>query len=205
MCGRYKFTRKEEIARYLDIEAEELENARTDNDDVRPIVLMPVVSNLEPRTLVGMRWGLIPSWAKKEGGKFPTWLNSTFNARSEEAAEKPAFRTAFKANRCLVPCDGFYEWTGEKGSKLKHYISLQSGDPMVFAGLWDKWRGPEGEVLSFTILTCEPNHFMSGIHNRMPVILAKPDFDRWLQGTPAEVKELMVPCPDSWLEEKAVV
>lgn len=204
MCGRYKFTLRDEVVRLLQVEEIDLGDTRPENDDVRPTTLEPVVASDAPHRLVGMRWGLIPPWTKTEEGKLPAWVQKTFNARSEDAAEKPAFRGAFKAKRCLVPCDGFYEWTGDKGKKQKHFIGRADGAPMVFAGLWEHWNNPSGELVrSFTILTCEPNTLMAQLHNRMPVILDPSAFDQWMAGTVAEAQALCTPCPDAWLKTEA--
>ena len=130
-----------------------------------------------------LRWGLVPFWAKDAKLGF-----STFNARSEEASKKPAFSKALKARRCLVPADAFYEWKRIDAKTEQPYaIALKSGEPCVFAGLWERWQPRKGSALeTFTILTTEPNELMKPIHNRMPVILAARDYSRWLDvGDPA--------------------
>ena len=111
--------------------------------------------------MVDMRWGLVPIWWKKSLKDLP----STFNARSETAHEKPMFRTAFKRNRCLVPASGFYEWKRSGKEKQPYHIAMASGEPMTFAGLWERWEDPESgeEVRSCTILTTGPNDFMAEI------------------------------------------
>ncbi|MBI5758349.1 MAG: SOS response-associated peptidase, partial [Planctomycetales bacterium] len=121
------------------------------------------------RELVTLRWGLVPSWAKDAKIGY-----SLINARSETVANKPAFRSPFRRRRCLIPADGFFEWQAVPGSKTKqpHYITLQGGQPFAFAGLWERWIGPDGNPLeSCSIITTEPNELMKTIHNRMPVIL----------------------------------
>ncbi|WP_414541234.1 SOS response-associated peptidase [Nostoc sp. CCY0012] len=123
-----------------------------------------------------LRWGLIPSWAKDAsmGAKL-------INARAETVAEKPAFRSAFKHRRCLVLADGFFEWQRQNGKKQPFYFRLVDGQPFGFAGLWEKWRSPEGEeITSCTILTTAANELLQPIHERMPVILAPQDYDLWL-------------------------
>jgi len=122
-----------------------------------------------------LRWGLIPSWAKDK-----TMGNSMINARAETVAEKPAFRSAIKYRRCLVLASGFYEWKEEGGRKAS-YIVLRDGSPMVFAGLWESWKSPEGEVTeSCAILTTSSNKLMESLHERMPVILHREEFALWL-------------------------
>lgn len=126
--------------------------------------------------LKSMRWGLIPSWAKDE-----TIGNKLINARSETIAEKPSFRSAFKRRRCLIPASGFYEWKTENGIKQPWYISLVSGEPMAFAGLWETWNSKEGEgIESCCIITTAANSFMEPIHDRMPATLNPEQWPLWL-------------------------
>jgi len=140
-----------------------------------------------------MKWGLIPHWAKDDKLQY-----STFNARAEEFTTKPAFRDAWaRGQRCLVVTDGFYEWKklDAKGRLKQPYaIAMADGDAqMVMAGLWAKWKSPTSgeEVLSCTILTCEPNNAMGELHDRMPVILAENDCPKWLGEEPASEQELI--------------
>ena len=114
-----------------------------------------------------MRWGLIPSWAKDKSIGY-----KMINARAETVAERPSYRTALQRRRCLVIADGFYEWQREGKARRPMRITLQSGEPFAFAGLWETWRDPEGERLqSCTIITTTPNDLVRPIHDRMPVIL----------------------------------
>lgn len=123
-----------------------------------------------------MRWGLIPSWAKD-----PSIGNKLANARGETIAEKPSFRSAFKFRRCIVPASGFYEWKTEKGIKTPWYISLKSGEPMAFAGLWETWKPKDGDVIeTCCLITTGANSLMEPIHNRMPVILSPDQWNIWL-------------------------
>jgi putative SOS response-associated peptidase YedK len=128
------------------------------------------------RAVKERKWGLIPSWSKD------TKLAATMiNARSETIATKPAFRSAVKKRRCLVPSTGFYEWTGAAKAKQPWLIEFENDEPMIFAGIWETWKSPEGEeVESCSILTTAANEFMSEVHDRMPVILAKQNWDFWL-------------------------
>jgi putative SOS response-associated peptidase YedK len=148
------------------------------------------------------RWGLIPFWAKD-----PAIGNRMINARAETVAEKPAYRNAFKRQRCLVPVDGFYEWQKTKAGKVPHWIHAADGGVLTFAGLWECWR-PEGAepVHSFTILTTAPNATMAPIHDRMPVVVAEPDRARWLDPrAPAEaLRELMRPFREDGLAARPV-
>ena len=135
-----------------------------------------------------LRWGLVPSWAKdvKIGYKMT-------NARVETVAEKPSFRSALRQRRCLVLADGYYEWRREGKDKIPMYIRLGSRDPFAFAGLWETWRGSEGEPLSTcTILTTVAHAELQAIHHRMPVIL-DPDRERlWLDREVTDPEQLLL-------------
>lgn len=146
--------------------------------NIAPTQTAPVITNDSPREAVMYRWGLIPSWAKDAslGGKM-------INARSESVEEKPAFRTAFKRRRCIVPMTGFYEWRKlDDNSKQPLYIYRKDSPFMGVAGLWEVWKEPETgeEIRTYTILTTSANPFMQQFHDRMPVILKPEDYERWL-------------------------
>jgi putative SOS response-associated peptidase YedK len=145
-----------------------------------------------------MRWGLVPWWAKDAKIGY-----STFNARADSMATKPAFRDARKrGQRCLVVTAGFYEW--RKSDKQPFAIAMSDDDLMVMAGLWDEWRSPAGErVKSCTVITTEPNDAVGALHDRMPVILEEQDWPKWLgeePATEAELKALLVPCASEQLK-----
>ncbi len=111
------------------------------------------------------------------------------NAKSEEIATKPMFRSAYRSRRCLVPIDGFFEWQDihSTGKNKKPYaIALKSGKPFASAGLWETWRDPENDIniRTFTIAKTDANEMMSKIHDRMPVLLDPSDYDRWLSDEP---------------------
>lgn len=133
----------------------------------------------ERREFAWLRWGLIPSWAKD-----PKLAASMINARSETAAEKPAFRSAFKSRRCLILVDSYYEWMKDGKKKVPIEYRRPDRQPFAFAGLWETWRGPEGSFdppwQSGTILTTSANELASAVHDRMPVILHEADYDQWL-------------------------
>ena len=133
------------------------------------------------RELLSMRWGLVPFFWKKPLKEMP----ATFNARAETVSEKPMFRDAFRLRRCIIPASGFFEWTGEKGSKTPHLFTAADGSPVLaFAGVWDRWRNPEGdEVLSATVIVSGASEWMIPYHDRMPVLLSGADIDGWLEGT----------------------
>ena len=148
----------------------------------------PVISNQQPEEIQLFQWGLIPSWAKDNSIK-----KNTLNARIETINEKPAFRNVAN-NRCLVLCDGFYEWKwlDPKGkAKQKYLLTLPHNKAFAFAGIWSEWVDKSsGEIIhSYSILTTQAEGLMSEIHNsknRMPIILAKEHEKEWLQG--AELK-----------------
>jgi len=128
------------------------------------------------RRLKLRRWGLIPSWAKDAAVG-----NKLNNARGESVAEKPSFKSALKTRRCLIPASGFYEWHTENGVKQPYFISLKSGEPMAFAGLWESWQPADGEAVeSCCIITTSANAIMEPIHERMPVVLDAEQWPLWL-------------------------
>jgi putative SOS response-associated peptidase YedK len=163
------------------------------NVDVRPTQRSPIIRRAHDSTHLECalaRWGLVPAWAKDL-----SFGNHCINARSETLATQPSFRAAFKARRCLVPVDGFYEWSGPKGRRSRWRISLKDGAGLFsVAGLWEWWRNPEsGEgVETYTIITTAANEAIAKLHDRMPVILRRQDEERWLDPT-ASGKELLVP------------
>ncbi len=123
-------------------------------------------------------WGLIPSWAKSK-----EFAAKMINARCETVAEKPSYRAAFRSRRCLIPANGFYEWEKlSKGTKQPWLIRVQDMPLFAFAGLWESWKSPDGDIIeSCTILTTTASNSISFIHPRMPVILDPSDYDAWLR------------------------
>jgi putative SOS response-associated peptidase YedK len=153
--------------------------------NVAPTQPVPVVRLGEKgRELSILRWGLIPSWSKDAKASF-------INARAETAADKPAFRTAFRRRRCLMPADGFYEWQQAGGRKQPWYFRLAGGQPFAFAGLWETSNGPDGVVQSCALLTTKANETVRPVHDRMPVVLAPADFGHWLEPTTSELAALL--------------
>jgi putative SOS response-associated peptidase YedK len=162
--------------------------------NVAPTQTVPVVRQTpEGRAAANMRWGLIPSWAKD-----PSIGNRSINARCETAATKPSFRSAFKHRRCLVPANGFYEWKAARPRKQPFVVRPKSEGLFAFAGLWEGWRDGDGDSLeTFTILTTAANDLLRPCHDRMPVIVAREDFDTWLDTARADtdVARLFEPFP----------
>jgi len=184
MCGRFSLVNAEESMRRL-FEYDGPALNLPPRYNIAPSQKVPVVKAGKEggRSLAMMRWGLIPSWAKDAAIG-----NKMINARAETVAEKPAFRSAFRHRRCLVPADGFYEWKKLDGTKQPYRIGLEGDAPFAFAGLWEVWDGPEGAVRSFTIVTTDASAAIADIHDRMPVILPPRHFAGWIaEDTPPEV------------------
>lgn len=156
-----------------------------------------------------MRWGFIPHWYKK-----PNDGPLLINARAETLAEKPAFRDAARARRCLVPVTGFYEWTkGADDARLPWYFSTPDGSPLVLAGLWQAWtpkdaEGDDAPLLTVAIVTTGASEWMSETHNREPVFVAEADWATWLGESDAKAAPLMHAAPDGtyqrWRVDRAV-
>jgi putative SOS response-associated peptidase YedK len=183
MCGRYSLTTAPEAMRRLfDLDGPGLNLEPRYNiapTQQAPVIRRPIDAADAGREMIMMRWGLVPSWSK-DG---PDSRYSMINARAETVAEKPAYREAFRRRRCLVPADGFYEWQKVAGGKQPWRFTLASGDPFLFAGLWESWRKPDGsDLLSFTIVVTDANRLVSKIHDRMPVILDAANAAAWLAG-----------------------
>jgi len=200
MCGRYTLVAGDEelIAEFGLDSCDHVAPSR----NICPTQLTPVIRVREldlKRELKRLRWGLIPSWSKD-----PSSAYKMINARSEEAAAKPAFRDAVRRRRCLIPCTGFYEWKAVEGApkkaKKQAFLFRVEGErPFAMGGIWEPWRGPSGEAIeSFTILTTNANHIVSPIHDRMPVIIDPRDYEEWLDPRmlePKRIQELL--CTDA--------
>ncbi len=174
-------------------------------EEAAPEEAAPVARGDGPvRALEQMRWGLVPSWAED-----PKIGDRLINARAESVAGKPAFKTAFRKRRCILPADGFYEWQAVKGRKQKQpmFIHRRDGEPIAFAGLWEVWRDhavPDAPwLLSCAIVTTRANAKMAPIHDRMPVMLPEVAWDTWLDtriDDNARLEALLVPPPDDIIE-----
>jgi putative SOS response-associated peptidase YedK len=175
------------------------EMAITPHYNIAPSQSAPVVRMVEgQRILVSARWGLMPSWAKEED-KLP----QPINAKAETAAIKPMFRQAYRRSRVLVPADAFYEWKVVAGKKQPFLIHMKDRSPFGMGGLLEHWGAPEGEILTFTILTTSANDLMKGIHERMPVIIQPEDYKTWLDPLLTDVSKIqtfIAPYPDRLME-----
>jgi len=179
MCGRFAFySPSEATAALFGVSGSFAVEPRY---NIAPTQFIAAIRNSEEsgRELTMLRWGLIPSWAKD-----PSIGNRMINARAETVAEKPSFRAAYRRRRCLLLADGFYEWKKEGDTKTPYFISLTSGAPFAFAGLWENWQSKETDesIQSTTIITTAANEFMATMHHRMPVVLQPDTADRWLAG-----------------------
>ena len=191
MCGRFvSSSTADDIAKYFDADAvSEQAIDQSPNFNTAPTNdVFVVFVDGDTRRLDTFHWGLVPRWAKdlKIGNKL-------INARAETVAEKPAFRSAFKRRRCILPVDGFYEWAKPEiadEKKQPYFIHRPDNEPYAFAGLWEEWKGSLGDasaedaeevtVRSVTIITGSPNEKMSEIHHRMPVMLPPDAWSEWL-------------------------
>lgn len=153
-----------------------------------------VVSRDGQRHLAPMRWGFLPHWYKS-----PTDGPLLINARAETLAEKPAFRQAARARRCIIPASGFYEWVKDaQGQRLPWYIHPQGAALFAFAGVWQVWEGQGAQThVTCAIVTCAANAGLAHIHHRMPVILAPEDWGLWLGEAGKGAAVLMRPAPDA--------
>ena len=178
MCGR--FVQAQDAASYAEHfgAAVAVPEALAPSWNVAPTDRVYAVAEHDgARRLGSFRWGLIPWFARdtKAGTRH-------INARVETAATAASFQDSFARKRCLIPADGFYEWERlESGGKLPHFIHAADGAPLALAGLWASWTAPGGERLTTcTILTTRPDALVAPIHDRMPVILERAAWERWL-------------------------
>ncbi len=203
MCGRSSLTKNEkEIEKRFNSTFYSDELVRYNplpSYNVAPSHLHPVITNQDPNHINLYKWGLIPFWAKDEKIAY-----KMINARKETVLEKNAFRKSMESRRCIVPFDGFYEWKREGKTKRPFYVTTNNVDIFTVAGLWEKWisKSTGDPVFTFTILTQEPNDFMSNIHDRMPAILLPEQEQTWLDMSlsPQEALKIIEPYPDEWMQ-----
>ncbi len=187
MCGRFTLrTPESEIAALFDVEESVDLPLRFNIAPTQAVAVVRCRDDSSARELAMLHWGLIPAWAKdaKIG-------NRMINARSETAAVKPSFRSAFRRRRCLIPADGFYEWQKTPDGKQPFYIRMQDERPFGFAGLWERWDRGDEPIESCTILTTEASERLRPLHDRMPVIVSPEDYARWLDPRLEQAEDLM--------------
>jgi putative SOS response-associated peptidase YedK len=199
MCGRFVgFRRLEELQQYFPIERAACEV--TANYNVAPSQqVLAIVKRDAQNWLDRFHWGLVPFWAKDQSVG-----NRMINARAETLAVKPSFRDAFRKRRCLILADGFYEWKGTQGRKQPMFLTLASGSPFAFAGIWETWSPPgstQSVYPSCAIITTAASASVRAIHPRMPAIL-KPDvFEDWLSPSNQDAEQLARLLNDGLLTE----
>jgi len=199
MCSRYNLTTPPEAVRaYFSYSDTPNFPARYNIAPTQPI---PVVclDKQGVRRFRLMRWGLLPPFVK-DPKSFPTLIN----ARSEEVLTKPSFRNAMRWRRCLIPADGFYEWTGPKGKRRPFLLRPREPRLIAFAGLYERWRDPQGgELDTVVILTCPANRLVSELHDRMPVVLDPQHYETWLDvktNTTEDALAVLKPAADELFE-----
>jgi len=182
MCGRFTLTYRERVrlAEEMGVLVEQVPPDYRPRYNIAPtdshLILRKRYEDLEVLTA---KWGLVNSWATDAKR-----AAAQINARAESLARLPAFREAFQKRRCLVPADGFFEWTGDKALRRPIWFHRLEGGLLYFAGLYESWQRQPGEwERTFTIVTTTPNSLIAPIHDRMPVILPEEAIDEWLFGS----------------------
>lgn len=205
MCGRMTMTHPNDAMAQLfeAAPANDLPDAPTYNLCPTQSVGV-VVSGEAGRAFRPMRWGFVPQWYKKSNGG-PLLIN----ARAETIAEKPAFRAAVRARRCLIPATGFYEWVKDaQDNRLPWYFSNPDCAPLVFAGIWQIWNTAEDPLTTCAIVTTGASDWMAETHHREPVIVEPQDWSTWLGETGAKAAPLMRAAPEGafqrWRVDTAV-
>ncbi|MCF7983006.1 MAG: SOS response-associated peptidase [Thiohalocapsa sp.] len=179
MCGRFVQHADPEIyaSRYGIDDLSTLERAGHGFNVAPTQSVLVIRSGPGGRQLASLRWGLVPHWSKGPDNRY-----SMINARAETVHEKPAYRSAFKQRRCLIPAEGFYEWQATAHGKQPYLIAREDGEPFMMAGLWETWHGDDnaGTIESCSIIVTDANDLMAPVHDRMPVILGADSHGAWL-------------------------
>jgi putative SOS response-associated peptidase YedK len=204
MCGRFTMTHEqlELLADDLGVAVDTLPNIRPRYNIAPTDEHFIVRMKHEDREVLPAKWGLVNSWAKDAKR-----AAMQINARAETIEQRSGYRDAFERRRCIVPADGFIEWTGPKTARQPLWFHAPDASLIYFAGLYESWSPKPGEwQRTFTIITTGANSLLAPIHDRMPVILAKSDIDDWLApNVPlARVRELLVPAPFDTLVARRV-
>lgn len=192
MCSRYTLTSPPEAVRaYFRYVNEATFPPRYNIAPSQPVAIVRNTYRGE-REMALVRWGLIPPWVKD-----PREFSMLANARAESAAGKPSFRAALRHKRCLVPADGYYEWTGAAGDRRPHLVRPRRGGPIALGAIYEEWLGADGsEIETVAILTTAARGSMARLHERMPLIIPPEHFDLWLDcrsGTVTEIQHLLKP------------
>jgi putative SOS response-associated peptidase YedK len=197
MCGRFNLrTNPRAVATLFGLPTVPELAPRYNIAPSQPVAVVGLKPGGQARGLAMMKWGLVPRWAKSDDGPKP------INARAESLLQRPTFRDSFRQRRCLVPASGFYEWQKTGGRKQPFHIRRRDGAPLAFAGLWDRWEGPDGPLLTCCIVTTAANDLVKTLHDRMPAIIGSEDYGHWLDpaARPDELLPLLHPCPGDVLE-----
>jgi len=201
MCGRYALVKSAgELIEEFEITTNRIPASLPADWNIAPTREIYVIRNLRDnednnaRELAKLSWGMIAPWSKDRSEAIRS-QSQAINARSESVHEKPTFRSAFKSRRCLIPASGYYEWATELGKyESKQPIFIQSeteGKSLAFAGIYDRWVDPSGEVFeSASIITRPAVDFLATIHNRMPTFLPVDRWDAWLDPKLNSVEEI---------------
>lgn len=202
MCGRFTTQLSPELL--ADLFNMPAPQAFEPSFNVAPTQMVAVVRNDgDHNRLDLLKWGFVPGWSKD-----PSFGSHLINARSETVTEKAAFRHAIKYRRCIAPASGFYEWEHSGGKKQPYYIQLAHQAPMCLAGVWEKWKAPDGsEIETFAILTTPANKLVAPLHDRMPVILTPDSFTLWLNHNmhdPGQLLPLFQPYPAAGMTARKV-
>lgn len=200
MCGRYTlFVSGQKLTDYFDLSEPFNWEPRYNISPGETIPMLGLKSDSNDLGIHQFRWGLIPHWVDD----LNDFGGNIINARSETVNEKPSFRESFRERRGMIPSTGFYEWKQEDGEKQPYFISRTDEKPFCFAGLWDRWRSEQDEqhIESCVILTTDAIGPFKKIHHRMPLIISKDNFDRWLSPESKDDLERCLvdhPDPNSW-------
>ncbi len=206
MCGRYSIVLTEEMLQLQFGDALQLPSELPENYNVAPTQRGLVLTNRDPDRLQLFKWGLVPFWAKdtKGGARL-------INARSESIAEKPSFRKPIREKRCLVIADSFYEWKRSGSTKQPFRILPADDRLLIMAGIWERWKpkdDPEADYLySYSIITGPPNADVTGLHDRMPMLLQESEQQSTWLSKDADldtILALLTPPPDGTLRSYPV-
>ena len=196
MCGRFAITLPTDAMAQIFAAAPANDLPEVPKYNVCPTDRIHVISlQNDARRLGAMRWGFIPSWYKS-----PNDGPLLINARAETIADKPAFRDACRARRCVVAVTGFYEWTKDaEGARDPWYITRQDGAPLALAGVWQEWEDAGAVIQTCALVTTGANRAMTALHHRMPVVLSGADIGLWLGEGGKGAARLMRAAPEDAL------
>lgn len=197
MCGRYASFLPPQFLAQLFAVRNPLPNFEPtwNMAPTRPAPVVRLDHTTGERRLDALKWGLVPYFTKdlKKARK-------PINARSETVATSGMFREAFAKRRCLVPAPIYYEWRDDPEGKTPFAVARVDGDPVVFAGIWENWKSPDGETLrTFATITTDANQLVGQIQDRMPVIVEKANWPLWLGEAEGDVAALLRPAPEDVL------